>query len=100
MLTPEVWFFLFVIVGVAVRTLLPWLKKRAENPETRFDPKFGYTAILGVILAYIEVAAILAEAPYALANLPTRMAILGGFFFGLGNNEICNRILHRVPIEG
>jgi hypothetical protein len=100
MLTPEAWFFLFVIIGVVVRTILPWLKKKAENPETPFDPKFGYTAILGVILAYIEVAATLAEAPYALAELPTRLAILSGFFFGLGNNELCNRILHRAPREG
>jgi len=100
MFSPEAWFFLFVVVGVATRTLLPFLKKRAEDPETRFDPKFGYTAILGVILAYIEVAAILAEAPEALVSLPTRLAILGGFFFGLGNNELCNRILHRAPTEG
>jgi len=93
----EAWFFVFVIVGVLVRTLLPWLKKRAENPDIPFDTRFAYTAILGVITAYIEVGAVLAEAPYALANLPTRLAILVGFFFGLGNNEIWNRILYRAP---
>jgi len=95
LLSPEAWFSLFVLIGVAVRTFLPYLKKKAENPETRFDPKFGYTAILAIITTYIEVAALLAEDPYVLANLSTRLAILAGFFFGMGNNEIWNRILHR-----
>jgi len=94
-MTAEVYFFLFVIVGVLVRTLLPYLKKKAENPETKFDPKFGYTAILAVITSYVEIAAVSAESPDILVNLPVRLAILAGFFFGLGNNEIWNRILHR-----
>lgn len=89
-------FFLAVLLGVAVRTFLPFLKKKAEDPETRFDPRFGYTAILAVITAYIEIAAILAEAPEALINLPTRLAILTGFFFGMGNNEVINRLVHRA----
>ena len=91
----ELLFYLFVIIGVLVRTLLPYLKKKAENPETPFDPKFGYTAILAIITAYIELAAVLVESPYAIAALPPRLAILTGFFFGMGNNEIWNRILHR-----
>lgn len=91
-MSPEAWFSLAVLLGVAVRTLLPYLKKKAENPEVRFDPKFGYTAILALLMTYIEVAAMLAENPYALANLPTRLAILAGFFFGMGNLEIVNRL--------
>lgn len=91
----ELAFFLAVVLGVVVRTLLPYLKKKAEDPTVKFDPKFGYTAILGVITAYIEIAAVMAETPDILANLPVRLAILAGFFFGLGNNELLNRILHR-----
>jgi len=94
-MTAEVFFFVFVIIGVLVRTLLPYLKKKAENPETKFDPKFGYTAILAVITSYVEIAAVLAESPGILVNLPIRLTILAGFFFGLGNNEVWNRILHR-----
>ena len=90
------WVFLFVMVGVVVRTLLPYMKKKAEGGAEYFDPKFAYTAILGVVLAYIELAAILAEDPYALANIPLRLAILMGFFFGMGNSELCNRILYQA----
>jgi len=94
-LNSELAFFLSIILGVAVRTLLPYLKKKIEDPEVKFDPKFGYTAILAVIISHIEIASVMAENPYVLANLPVRLAILAGFFFGLGNNEIVNRILHR-----
>lgn len=97
---PEMWVSIFLVLGVIIRTLLPWLKKKADDPSVAFDPKFVYTAILGLISTYVELAAVLAEAPYALAALPTRLAILMGFFFGMGNNELWNRILHQgTPAE-
>lgn len=91
----ELTFFLAVMLGVFVRTLLPYLKKKVEDPTVKFDSKFGYTAILSLITAYVELASALAENPYVLVNLPLRLAFLIGFFFGMGNNEIWNRILHK-----
>jgi hypothetical protein len=93
--SPELIFSIAVIVGVLIRTVLPYLKKKIDDPTTKFDPKFGYTAILALITTGIEMAAFLAEDPYILANLPPRLAALSGFFFGIGNNEILNRILHK-----
>ena len=94
-MSPELIFAIAVVLGVLIRTGLPYLKKKADDPTTKFDPKFGYTAILALISTGVEVAAFMAEDPYILANLPFRLAALAGFFFGLGNNEIWNRILHK-----
>jgi len=94
LLAPELLFTIGLLLGVILRTLLPWLKKKAEDPTIAFDPKFVWTAILAVILTTIEMAAILAGAPDQLATLDLRLAFFGGFFFGLGNNELVNRILH------
>jgi hypothetical protein len=93
--SPELIFSIAVIIGVLIRTILPFLKKKIDDPTTKFDPKFGYTAILALITTGIEMAAFLAEDPYILAHLPPRLAALSGFFFGIGNNEIWNRILHK-----
>jgi len=93
--TPEIVFSIAVFIGVLIRTGLPYLKKKFDDPATKFDPKFGYTAILALLTTGVEVAAFLAEDPNILANLPLRLAALAGFFFGLGNNELWNRILHK-----
>lgn len=94
-ITPDLLVTIGVILGVLTRTLLPWLKKKATDPTIPFDPKFGYTAILALITTGIEIATVLSVNPNQLAVLGTRFALLAGFFFGLGNNEIWNRILHK-----
>lgn len=98
-MSPELIFSIAVVLGVLVRTVLPYLKKKIDDPTTQFDPKFGYTAILALITTGVEIAAFMAENPDAIANLPPRLAALAGFFFGLGNNEIWNRILHKGKQE-
>jgi len=92
---PELLFAIGLFLGVLLRTLLPWLEKKAADPQLAFDPKFVWTAILSLITAFIEVAAILADSPTAFTTFGPLLAFLSGLFFGLGNNEIWNRILHR-----
>jgi len=98
-ISPELLFYLGMLLGVILRTLLPWLKKKAEDPTIKFDPRFVWTATLAVISTFIEVAAILAGDPTVIINLGLRFALLAGFFFGLGNNELWNRILHSGKKE-
>lgn len=97
----EIIFQIFLLVGIIFRTALPYVKKRAEAEQAgesiTFDPKFGWTAFLGWLTAEVELAVIYAESPYLVATLPIRFAAIAGFFFGVGNNEIWNRILHRAP---
>jgi len=92
---PELLFAIGLLLGVIIRTLLPWLEKKAADPTIAFDPKFVWTAVLAIITALIEMAAILAMAPDQFTVLSPLLAFLSGFFFGLGNNELVNRILHR-----
>lgn len=92
---PDFLLLLGVLLGVLTRTFLPWLTKKAVDPEIPFDPKFVWTAILAIITTGIELAAILSVDPNQMAVLGQRFALLAGFFFGLGNNEIWNRILHK-----
>ena len=94
-LTPDIVFAIFFIIGCIIRTVLPYIKKKAENPELKFDPKFGWTMILAVIIGFIEMMGILAADPQLLTTLSIRAAIFFGFFNGLGMNEILNEIAHR-----
>ena len=95
-LVPDIVFYFAVLIGVVVRTILPWLTKKADDPTLSFDPKFVWTAILAIITAFIELGVVLIDAPDALSMIPSlKLVGLMGFFFGMGNNEIWNRILHR-----
>jgi len=94
MVTPEVYFFLAVLVGVLTRTFLPYLKKKRDaKGDFSFDPTYAWTAVYAIITAFVEVMVLLAGDPYALVDLSPYLALLSGFFFGMGNNELWNRIL-------
>ena len=97
MITSEVYFFICVLIGALVRTFLPYLQKKAEADKASepftFEPRYLWTALLAIVTAFIEAMALTAADPYILVDLPIRFAIIAGFFFGLGNNELWNRIL-------
>jgi len=92
-LTPDVVFGVAFVIGVLFRTVLPYIKKKAVDPRLKFDAKFVWTAVLALVLGFIEVMTILAVDP--LTGLRLRTIAFLGFFNGLGMNEIVNRILHR-----
>lgn len=96
-LTPEMWAWIGVILGVVARTLLPFYQKAQETPGLVFDTKYIVTAIIAVLgsLAMVPavMAAFLAEHWYlTTVSYGWFIAFLGAFLLAVGANDLLNRL--------
>lgn len=89
------WFVmeLAITIGIVFRTLLPWIQKKAEGQELPFEPRYIWMAVFAWMTVQVEMATLLMNGPEDIVGtLPIKAAALIGFFVGLGNNEMWNRI--------
>ena len=90
--------YILTIVGVVVRTILPYAQKQAEGQNLPFDTRYAWSAFISAIAALSELMT-LSFITYQASNidpfniLPPMAAAIVGFLFGLGNNEIINRLI-------
>jgi len=69
-----------LLVGVFLRTFLPYIRKLKEGKIERFDKKFLYQAIGAVILSFISVILIIPQYEFKLEE--------GNFIAGIKNFSI------------
>jgi len=90
--------YILAIIGVIVRTVLPYAQKQAEGQNLPFDTRYAWSAFISAIAALSELMT-LSFITYQASNidpfniLPPMAAAIVGFLFGLGNNEIINRLM-------
>jgi len=92
------WFVmeLAIAIGIIFRTLLPYIQKKAEGQELPFEPRYIWMAVFAWMTVQVEMATLLMNGPEdVVGTLPVKAAALIGFFVGLGNNEMLNRIFPK-----
>ena len=90
--------YILTIVGVVVRTILPYAQKQAEGQNLPFDTRYAWSGFISVVAALSELMTLSFVTVQATAIdpfniLPPMAAAIVGFLFGLGNNEIINRLM-------
>ena len=88
--------FLGILVGVVLRTALPFIKKIQEGEDIVFDKKYVYTA-LGSILGTYGILLGLLNANPMLAVNPIILGLIA-FIFGYGDTEIINFTLGFIGL--
>lgn len=73
--------YIACLLGIAARTIVPYLMELKDNPEMQFDRKFLVPAIVAVIINLLA-------APFVLQQLPGGTNWIAAFIFGWGMNDI------------
>lgn len=94
----QVVIFVAVVLGVATRALMPYLKKLQMAEETgqtvQFQNKYKFTSIMAFLVAVISASMFF---PQALANVPPQTPLFGtfwiSFIYGFGMTSFVNSIV-------
>jgi hypothetical protein len=90
--------YVLTAIGVLLRTILPYAQKQAEGQNLPFDNRYFWSAFISIIAAVTELMTISFITYQATTIdpfniLPPMATAIVGFLFGLGNNEIINRLI-------
>jgi putative flippase GtrA len=84
--------FLGVFLGCLVRTVLPFLQKLKENPDTPFEWKYLVTFVIAIIESLIVGFLVFSAFPLNLTLSPL-LSFLTAFSWAYTSNDVFNRII-------
>lgn len=96
MIDTQTLIWIAVFIGVLTRTLLPYLRKKAENTEPlAFDTKYLYTLVAAVIASIVTTnLLVMAIPPELLQNFGLKLLLfVFGWAFQHSTNDIFNEII-------
>ena len=95
MISTEVAVVLALVIGVFSRTILPYLKKKSEDPNMKFDLKFLYTCVGALVSSILVASGVLSVIPPELLEVTGVKLFLGVFAwcFQHVSNDVFNEMV-------
>jgi len=96
---PWVMIQLGIVIGVAIRTFYPYIKKQSEGEVCEFEKRYYYLMLVALITIELGIGMLVASfGTEFIDTMPPMAAFFAGVFIGVGNNEMINRIFPK-PLE-
>jgi len=95
MMDAQTLIWIAIFLGVLTRTILPFLRKRAENKELQFDNRYIYTMVVAVVTSVLVTGIVVAAIPeeLLLSNGVKAFMALFAWAFQHSSNDLFNEMI-------